>query len=122
MLNGMAEDPGSGAATIAIPSVDRHVLFQAAPALILVIAPDAPRYTLIDATDAYLHATLCERHQIIGRPLFEVCPDSPDDSKADGTVNLRASLERAISTGRADAMPDQKYDVANPDGVFEQRW
>ena len=45
-------------------------------------------------SDAYLQATMTKREEILGRGIFEVFPDNPDDPAATGVNNLGASLER----------------------------
>jgi signal transduction histidine kinase len=65
------------------------------------------------------------REQILGRGLFVVFPDNPDEPGATGEHNLRASLARVIRNHTADAMPVQKYDVRRPaaeGGGFEERY
>ena len=100
---------------------DFQSLFEAVPGLYLVVAPDPPR-TILAASDAYLRATMTKREEILGRGLFDVFPDNPDDPEATGTRNLAASIARAIATRTADTMQIQKYDVRRPDGGFEERW
>ncbi len=102
-------------------SPDYRSLFETAPSAHLVLAADAPRFTIVDANTAYLRATGTERAAIVGRGLFEVFPDNPDDPRADGVRNLRASLERVSATRQADAMAVQRYDIRRPDGAFEER-
>ncbi|HET7042834.1 MAG TPA: PAS domain-containing protein, partial [Gemmatimonadales bacterium] len=92
--------------------------FEGAPDAYLVLAPD---FTIIGVSDAYLRATGNARAAIIGRPLFEVFPDNPDDPAADGVRNLHASLDRVLATRRPDAMPVQKYDIPTSTGRFEVR-
>jgi PAS domain S-box-containing protein len=102
--------------------LDYRALFENAPGLYLVLTPDL---TITAASNAYLRATLTVREQIMGRNLFEVFPDNPDDPAADGTRNLRASLQRVLSGGRADTMAIQKYDIRRPEsegGGFEVRF
>jgi hypothetical protein len=68
---------------------------------------------------------MTERASILGRGLFDVFPDNPDDPGADGTSNLGASLARVIATARPDTMPVQKYDIRRPEaegGGFEERY
>lgn len=103
---------------------DFRTLFESAPGLFLVLRPDAD-FTIVAASDAYLRATLTEREQIVGRRLFEVFPDNPDDQTANATGNLRASLERVLASGAADTMAVQKYDIRRPEsagGGFEERY
>ena len=101
---------------------DYRALFEAAPGLFLVLSPDL---TIVAASDAYLAATMTSRHEILGRGLFEVFPDNPDDPTATGVSNLRASLDRVRSTLAADAMAVQKYDIPRPaaeGGGFDERY
>jgi PAS domain S-box-containing protein len=76
---------------------------------------------MVAATDARLLATHTDR-ETIGRPLFEVFPDNPDDPAATGTSNLRASLERVLATRAPDTMSVQKYDIRGPDGKFQAKY
>ena len=105
-------------------NLDFKLLFESAPGLFLVLQPDA-EFKIVGASDAYLHATLTERQKIIGRGLFEVFPDNPDDPHATGTSNLRASLERVVANKAPDTMAVQKYDIRRPEsqgGGFEERF
>ena len=92
----------------AAPAPDFRSLFESAPGLYLVLTPD---FQIAAASDAYLHATMTRRQEILGRNLFEVFPDNPADAEATGMRNLRASLERVLASGAPDAMAVQKYDV-----------
>ena len=99
---------------------DFQLLFESVPGLFLVLLPD---FTIIAVSDAYLQATLTKREHIIGRPLFQVFPDNPDDPAADGVANLRSSLKRVLATQAPHAMAMQKYDVRCPGGDgFETRY
>jgi light-regulated signal transduction histidine kinase (bacteriophytochrome) len=103
-------------------AVDFRRLFESAPGLYLVLAPDL---TILGVTDAYARATMQQRESMIGRGLFEVFPDNPDDPGADGVRNLRASLDRVRHGRIADTMAVQKYDIRKPDadgGGFEERY
>jgi signal transduction histidine kinase len=79
---------------------------------------------IVDASDAYLAATLTARAEIVGRGIFDVFPDNPEDPAADGVSNLRASLERVRERRVPDTMAVQKYDIQRPDdgGGFEVRY
>ena len=107
------------AQTPVVPDFRR--LFESAPGSYLVLAPDL---TIVAASDAYLRATMTTRDAILGRALFDVFPDNPDDPAATGVGNLRASLERVLASRAPDAMAVQKYDIRRPeaDGGFEERF
>lgn len=95
-------------------------LLEAAPGAYLVLDRD---FVIVAVTDAYLRATMTVREEIVGRELFDVFPDNPDDPEATGTRNLRASLETVLRTGAPHAMAVQKYDIRRPDSrEFEERY
>ncbi len=100
-------------------------LFEASPDPYLILAADPPTFTIVAVSDAYLHATMTQRESIVGRGLFDVFPDNPDDPTATGMANLRASLGLVISDRRPDTMAVQRYDIAKPEedgGGFETRF
>ena len=103
--------------------IDFQRIFQGLPGLFLILQADAD-FTIVDASDAYLRATLTERERIVGRALFDVFPDDPDEAHATGTTNLHASLERVLAMKIPDTMGVQKYPVRRPEnrgGGFEER-
>ncbi|MBZ4331206.1 ATP-binding protein [Corallococcus sp. AS-1-12] len=104
------------------PAPDFRSLFEAAPNPYLVLTPE---FVIVAVTDAYLRVTRTRREDILGRVIFDVFPDNPDDPRANGVTNLRASLERAVKARTADAMAVQKYDLPRPaeaGGGFEPRY
>jgi len=107
--------------SIAASPPDFRAVFEWAPDNYLVLSP---ALVIVAVSDAYLRATLTSREQVVGRALFEVFPDNPDDPAATGVANLRASLERVLRTRAPDAMAVQKYDIPRPEsqgGGFEER-
>src|SRR5467141_582911 len=101
---------------------DFQALFQSTPGRYLVLAPD---FTIKAVTDAYLLATMTNRENILGRGIFDVFPDTPDDPSATGVRNLRTSLQRVIQGKTPDTMAVQKYDIRKPEsegGGFEERF
>ncbi|HYC53164.1 MAG TPA: PAS domain S-box protein [Gemmatimonadaceae bacterium] len=101
---------------------DFWAVFESAPDAYLLLAPDSPRFTMVAANECRLRVTMTRREDIIGRALFDVFPDNPNDPAATGVRNLHASLERVLATGKPDRMPLQKYDIRKPDGSFEERY
>lgn len=99
-------------------------IFEAAPNPYLLLRVDAPHFTIAAVNDAYLSATGTERDAIVGRGLFEVFPDNPQDGGATGVSDLRSSLERVLRDGAADGMGVQKYDIPLRDGsgLFELKY
>jgi light-regulated signal transduction histidine kinase (bacteriophytochrome) len=79
---------------------DFRLLFEAAPGRYLVLTPDL---RIVAVSEAYLRATMTQRAEILGRGLFDVFPDSPD--------NLRASLERVREQRVADTTNSPLFDA-----------
>jgi PAS domain S-box-containing protein len=101
---------------------DFQKLFEAVPGCYLVLAPD---FEIVAVSDAYLKVTMTQRQDIVGRGLFEVFPDNPDDPAATGVANLRASLRRVLAARVVEHMELQKYDIRRPSaqgGGFEVRY
>ncbi len=68
---------------------------------------------------------MTERQTILGRGVFEVFPDNPQDLEATGVRNLRASLHRVLRDKTPDNMALQKFDIRKPQsegGRFEERY
>jgi signal transduction histidine kinase len=102
---------------------DFRTLFESTPALLLVLAPD-PAFTIVAVSDAHLRTTMKRREEIVGRGVFDVFPDSPDNLDT-GIPSLRASLERVVREKIADTMALIKYDIERPQsagGGFEERY
>ena len=105
-----------------LPAPDFRLLFESAPGLYLILDP---AHTIVAVSDAYLRATMTRREDIIGRGLFDVFPDNPNDPEATGVRNLSASLMRVKQKKTADTMAVQKYDIRKPEsegGGFEERY
>jgi signal transduction histidine kinase/ActR/RegA family two-component response regulator len=101
---------------------DFRSLFESLPGLFLVLSP---QLRILAASDAYLSATMTRRHDIVGRGVFEVFPDNPNDPYATGVRNVKASFERVLRDRVSDIMPLQKYSIRRPleeGGAFEERY
>jgi len=94
-------------------------LFESLPGLYLVFTPDL---TIVAASDAYLKATLTTRDGILGRRLFDVFPDNPDDPGTKAVANLQASIDRVLKNAASDTMAIAKHDVRRADGSFEEHY
>ncbi|MFG2630757.1 PP2C family protein-serine/threonine phosphatase [Streptomyces sp. NPDC048473] len=101
--------------------IDYEAVFQALPGAVALLTTDLV-YT--DANKAFLSMAHRTRDQVIGRYLFDVFPDNPNEPRATGMRNLRDSLERVAATGERDSMALQRYDVEDPEqpGAWEERY
>lgn len=97
----------AGLSTIS-SNLDFQTLLEGAPDLYLVLNRNL---VIVAVSDAYARATMTRREDILGKGIFEVFPDNPDDPTAEGVRNLRISLQRVLKTSLADAMSVQKYDI-----------
>ncbi len=107
------------------PAPDFRAFFESAPNAILVILPDDPAFTIVAASDEYIRVSGTKREDMVGRSVFDVFPDNPDDPAATGVHNQRQSFARVIATRTPDRLPLQRYDVARPPsggGGFEERY
>ena len=98
------------------------MILDSIPGNHLILLPDAPAFTIVGATDAYLEATYTTREQIIGKGVFEIFSDNSDNAERTGVFNLNASLHYVLEKKKPHHMDDQRYDVINPQtGVFEHK-
>jgi len=100
-----------------------RLLFESAPGLYLVLAPDT--FRILAASNAYLAATMVTRAQVVGRAMFDVFPDDPDDADGTGVAALNTSLQRVRQTRLPDVMAVQRYPIRRPPeagGGFELRY
>ncbi|MDD5036627.1 MAG: response regulator [Methylococcaceae bacterium] len=112
----MSFEPKSG------DEVDFGRLFEGCPHPYLVLRPD-PGFTIAAVNDRYLTATGTQRADIIGRGLFDVFPDNPEDHTVSGVGDLRSSLERVMREKVQDVMGVQKYDIPRQQAAgFETRY
>lgn len=103
-------------------ALDFQQIFEAAPGLYLVLTPD---FDIVAASEAYLEATMTKREDVLGRSIFAVFPDNPNDPSATGVANLSASLGRVVAQRTADAMAVQRYDIRRPEsegGGYDERY
>ncbi|MBI3675602.1 MAG: PAS domain-containing protein [Proteobacteria bacterium] len=101
---------------------DFTIIFEKTPGMCLILDTS---FNIVAQNDAHASATLTTRANTIGRWLFEVFPDNPNDSNADGISHVRASLLKVLKTCTPDTVPAVKYDIARPmseGGGYEVRY
>jgi two-component system sensor histidine kinase VicK len=94
----------------ALPDEIFKIIFEKSPGSLLVKA-DAPRFTIMAASDDYLKITSAVREDILGRGFFEVFPD--DDSAPDDLTTARHVFTKVAQTGLKVDIPCYQYDVYN---------
>ena len=104
--------------------LDFQAIFEALPNINLILSAD-PEFIMLAASEVRLQATNISREDCIGRSIFEVFGNNPDETAASGPGVLRASLERVLETRAPDRMATTKYDIprrASEGGGFEVRY
>ena len=103
---------------------DLRLLFNATPHPYLILQPDEA-FTIAAVNDRYLTVTGTERGEIVGRSVFQVFPDNPEDPSFSAVRDLRVSLERVLRDRVQDIMGVQKYDIPlryDKDGFEVRYW
>ncbi len=95
-----------------------RLLFESSPHPYLILRPDKD-FTIVAVNDRYLAVTGTNRAAILGRPLFDVFPDNPNDLSGSGVSDLRASLQHVVRDGVQDIMGIQKYDISRAGDAVE---
>ncbi|GGI96177.1 PP2C family protein-serine/threonine phosphatase [Streptomyces brasiliensis] len=103
------------------PEIDYAAVFQALPGMVALLTPDL---VYADANEDFLRLSGRKREDMLGRHWFDMFPDNPNESTANGMRNLEASLRRVLATGERDTMALQRYDVLIPGrpGQWEERY
>ncbi|MFE0459184.1 PP2C family protein-serine/threonine phosphatase [Kitasatospora sp. NPDC058965] len=101
--------------------IDYAAVFRTLPGMVALLTPEL---VYADVNEAFVRGSGRTREQLLGRYVFDVFPDNPNDPDATGAGNLRASLERVLATGERDTMALQRYDVESTErpGEWEERY
>jgi signal transduction histidine kinase/ActR/RegA family two-component response regulator len=75
-----------------------------------LLAP-TDKLEILAVNDAFLRSVSRRREDVLGRPLFEVFPNNPDDPNDFGVQSLDRSIATAIETGRSQSMAAQHYPI-----------
>jgi PAS domain-containing protein len=114
----VAQVPLTQAAFGLAPESLHRRIFDSAPHGYMLLARD---FTIMDANDSHLRATMTELGAIVRRPLFRVFPENPDDADRQGVRAVVASLHTVLRDRVAHAVPSHRYDILRRDGVWEKR-
>ncbi|MDB5594145.1 MAG: histidine kinase [Hyphomicrobiales bacterium] len=96
--------------------VDIAELFDSSPNPYVIIDPNL---IIIGMNRAYLHVTMREREDIVGRNIFDAFPSDPEEESGRA---LRQSFARVLETRAVDEIPLIRYAIANPDGTLDDRY
>jgi len=101
--------------------IDYQRVFRTLPGALALVTPDG---VILDVNEGYLEAAGRTREHVLGRNLFELFPENPDDPGDVGPAQLRESFESVVASGEPDVMMPVRYDVEDPGrpGAFEERY
>ena len=102
-----------------LPPEDFEVIFEQMPGLCLIFDPS---FRILAQNNAHALATMTKREEAIGRLLYEVFPDNPNDANAEGLAILRQSLVTVLKTCKPDIVPNLKFAIERQDGSYELRY
>ncbi|MFE9442049.1 PP2C family protein-serine/threonine phosphatase [Streptomyces sp. NPDC006602] len=93
------------------PHIDYAAVFRALPGMVALLTPDL---VYADANDDFLRLAGRTREQLLGRYIFDVFPENPNDPAAAGMRETRDSMLRVVATGERDTMALIRYDIEDP--------
>ncbi|WP_329217497.1 SpoIIE family protein phosphatase [Streptomyces sp. NBC_01485] len=103
------------------PQIDYTAVFRALPGMVALLTPDL---VYADANDDFLRLAGRTLEQLLGRYIFDVFPENPNDPAAAGMRETRASMLRVVATGERDTMALLRYDIEDPQrpGVWREHY
>ncbi|WP_200307242.1 PP2C family protein-serine/threonine phosphatase [Streptomyces adelaidensis] len=90
------------------PEIDYAAVFRALPGMVALLTPDL---VYADANEDFLRLAGRTREQLLGRYIFDVFPENPNDPAAAGMRETQASMLRVVATGERDTMALLRYDI-----------
>jgi len=104
------------------PRIDYAAVFRALPGMVALLTPDL---VYVDANEDFLRLAGRTREQLLGRYMFDVFPENPNDAAAAGMRETQASMMRVVATAERDTMALLRYDIedrARPGHWVEHFW
>ncbi|HSP83526.1 MAG TPA: PAS domain S-box protein, partial [Gillisia sp.] len=86
-------------------------VFNLIPAPSVILLPDAPKFTIVAANNAYCETAQTAEKDLIGKGIFEAFPENPADRVSKGVENLTTSLLFVIDFKEKHKMQLQRYDI-----------
>lgn len=94
------------------PMIDYAAVFQALPGMVALLTPEL---VYADANEDFQRLAGRTREQLVGRYIFDVFPENPNDPAAAGRRETQASMLRVVATGERDTMALLRYDIEDPE-------
>ncbi|MBO9682581.1 MAG: PAS domain-containing protein, partial [Flavisolibacter sp.] len=99
-------------------------VFNSLPGPIILLLPDTPRFTVVAVSDDYLSTTHTRRDDLVGKGLFEVFTDNPQNHKEDRKRKVIESLRYVVQHKGPHLVDELQYDLWNPvtRGFEDRTW
>jgi PAS domain S-box-containing protein len=104
------------------PATDFRAVFDASPQPLLLIAADAPRFTMLAVNAAHALAFATTPEALTGYGVLEVFGETPEPEAAEFRDAIRASFERVLASRAGDSMAVRPYAVRAADGATVERY
>ncbi|MEI5520414.1 SpoIIE family protein phosphatase [Streptomyces brasiliscabiei] len=103
------------------PHIDYAEVFRALPGMVALLTPEL---VYVDANDDFARLAGRSREQLLGRYIFDVFPENPNEPAAAGMRETRESMLRAVATGERDTMALLRYDIEDPQrpGLWQEHY
>jgi serine phosphatase RsbU (regulator of sigma subunit) len=101
--------------------IDYEAVFHSLPGMVALLTPDL---VYADANKDFQRLAGRTREQLVGRYIFDVFPENPNDPAAAGMRETQASMLRVVATGERDTMALVRYDIEDPErpGLWEEHY
>lgn len=104
------------------PFPDLRAVFDHAPAPLLLLAANPPKFTMLAVNLAHARAFNTTPAALEGWGVLEVFPANPTAEVADFAHAICASFARVLETRAPDQMPIRPFSVTSADGAEEERY
>ena len=99
--------------------IDYAAVFHALPGMVALLTPDLE---YADANEDFLRLAGRTREQLLGRYIFDVFPQNPNDPAAAGLRETQASMLRVVATGERDTMAQERVSLDRVSAYFAERF
>jgi PAS domain S-box-containing protein len=102
--------------------IDFQSVFQYLPGCNVLVLPDPPNFTVVAVSNEYVNATNITQEKLVGKGLFKVFPNNPEDPEKKSENAACTSLTLALKERAPQYLPPQRYDILNKDQQYEERY
>jgi PAS domain S-box-containing protein len=102
--------------------IDYKKLFQTLASAYIVFDIDDPTFTILEENEAHANIAMVKRGDAIGKPLFDVFPDTSKEYVETGESRLLTSIRKVIKTKKTDVVPHLRYDLRDKTGKFTPKY